>query len=116
MKPPCDTDKQKYQQQTGDLGGKDARQEQICRNQQRTKETTHEWIPTHGGSQLLRLGIVNRPTKWNRCEKLPGEQKRSQHHGHVLRSDTPASSNVAISVRILIAAKTRLIPRQAPVP
>src|SRR5215510_8672254 len=104
MEPTREDDEQEHQYHARDLGRKHFPQEQICRDQYRSKKTADEGIPTHGGSQLRWCGIVRRPTEWNRREELPGEQKRSQHHGHLLRSDTPASSNVAISVKILIAA------------
>src|SRR6185295_1564651 len=116
VEPTGEDDEQEHQYDARDLGRKNPPQEQICRDQYRSKKTADKGVPTHGGSQLIRFGIVRRSTEWNRREELPGEQKRSQHHGHVLRSDTPASSNVAISVKILIAANTRLMPRQAPVP
>lgn len=44
------------------------------------------------------------PAQRNRREKLPGEEEWPHARRHALRSDTPASANVAISVRIFTAA------------
>ena len=56
------------------------------------------------------------PAHRHRSQKLPGTNQWLQMGRHAFRPETPASPKVAISVRILIAAWTSPIPRQAPVP
>lgn len=44
------------------------------------------------------------PAQRNRRQKLPGKNERPEIGRHWLRSETPASLNVAISVSTLTAA------------
>ena len=109
-------DKHKNEQRGDRFARQPSRQEHIRHRKEPPKKNAHEGVPQHRSGQFIGSRIMEVPTHRHRRQKLPGTNQWLQMGRHAFRPETPASPKVAISVRILIAAWTSPIPRQAPVP